>query len=423
MRTYIFLFIIVIGLISLSIFNFGHLINASLISNKKSILKSVLVLILFNLVILELNIHNIICKILLFVLFIALLIYAKKELLVLLIGLLFLSFWSLFYIVLSNNIDLIPINLFNYLIFLLVTNILIYALKSKFHNLNIYLNHIQILNKFNKHILFSLLFVVAIYLFVFKSLKELIVILKIPGVNLFFILLMMIFVLIFINFILLLSSNSRKNNLNTQNENTNRFINSLRASRHEYNSNLNIISQLLSSRQYLKLKKYMESLTSESNLINNVSGLKFPEISAILYRFKKMAEEDEILFDTSFDNNLANISISIYDLNIILTNVLSNAFISAKKDSGFVNLNFSIKNNYYIINILNTGNIPEEILKHIGTPGVTSKENEQYNHGFGMFLVKNIVKKNKGFITINNSNQNTVKTTIKIPMKENILNK
>lgn len=197
------------------------------------------------------------------------------------------------------------------------------------------------------------------------------------------------------------------------------YLNTLKASRHEYNSHINTIHQLLKSNQLQQLNDYMTDLITDNNYLSNVAGLKFPEISALLYRYELLARKKQIALTIYFDNNLSKLPMSLYDLNKLLSNLLTNAFeaseaYSEKKPQ--VELSFAQSHQHVDILIKNTGKIKESIKTNMIKPGISSKSQSQDRHGFGMYIISQIVDKYFGELVIKETNNDYVAIEISIPL-------
>ncbi|MBM7436465.1 sensor histidine kinase [Leuconostoc rapi] len=197
------------------------------------------------------------------------------------------------------------------------------------------------------------------------------------------------------------------------------YLNTLKASRHEYNAHLNTIHQLLKSSQIRQLNDYMDDLIKDNDYLSNVAGLKFPEISALLYRYELLAKKKQIAFTIYFDNNLSKLPMSLYDLNKLLGNLITNAFeaseaYSAKKPQ--VELSFSQSQQHVNILIKNSGKIKHAIKTNMVKPGISSKSKNADQHGFGLYIITQIVDKYFGELVITETSNNYVEIAISIPL-------
>lgn len=200
------------------------------------------------------------------------------------------------------------------------------------------------------------------------------------------------------------------------------YLNTLKASRHEYNSHLNTIHQLIKSNQLQQLNDYMNDLIKDNNYLSNVSGLKFPEVSALLYRYELLAKKKQLTLTIYFDNDLSKLPLSLYDLNQLLGNLLTNAFEASeayqKKIRPQVELSFTQSHQNSIILIKNTGQIPSTIKTNIMKPGISSKFKNRDQHGYGMYIIAQIVDEYSGELIIKETSNDYVEIQILIPLPE-----
>lgn len=180
------------------------------------------------------------------------------------------------------------------------------------------------------------------------------------------------------------------------------YVNAIKASRHDYNSHLNAINQLVKSKQYKSLSEYVNSLIQEIEYQNSVSGIKFPEISALLFNHEMFAKKNHIDFQITFNSNLSKIPIKLYDLNKLLNNLVSNALEAALNDENQykkqVRLDLNQIKDKFIIKISNNGEVPATISTNLFKPGITSKND--HNHGYGLFIIEKIVREYEGHLSI-----------------------
>ncbi|ADG40314.1 sensor histidine kinase [Leuconostoc kimchii] len=197
------------------------------------------------------------------------------------------------------------------------------------------------------------------------------------------------------------------------------YLNTLKASRHEYNAHLNTIHQLLKSNQIQQLNDYMDDLIKDNDYLSNLSGLKFPEISALLYRYELLAKKKQIAFTIYFDNNLSKLPLSLYDLNQLLGNLITNAFEASEayqKQKPQVELSFAQSQQQVTISIKNSGKIKHAIKTNMIKPGISSKFKNADQHGFGLYIITQIVDKYFGELIITETSNSYVEIAISIPL-------
>ncbi len=188
------------------------------------------------------------------------------------------------------------------------------------------------------------------------------------------------------------------------------YVMAIKSSRHEYNSHLVTINQLTTTKQYSELSKYVKSLVQENDYLQSVAAVKYPEISALLYRHEVFAKTNQINFEIFLNSNLAKINLSLYDLNKLLNNVLSNALEASLQSNNvkerYVEISFNQVNKKNIITVINNGHIPNTVATKIRKPGVTSKKSTE--HGFGLSIIEKIIHDYNGSFSIQEKDKHVI---------------
>lgn len=81
-----------------------------------------------------------------------------------------------------------------------------------------------------------------------------------------------------------------------------------------------------------------------------------------------------------------------------------------------VELSFVQSNQHIIILIKNTGQIEQTIRTRLTKPGISSKLKNHSQHGYGMYIISEIVDKYFGNLVIKETNNNYVEIEITVPM-------
>ncbi|WP_165964824.1 sensor histidine kinase [Periweissella cryptocerci] len=197
----------------------------------------------------------------------------------------------------------------------------------------------------------------------------------------------------------------------------NNYVNSIRASRHDYNSHINTINQLVKLRQYNELEAYLRSLIIDNASINAIASLKYPELSALLFNHQVIAKENNINLNIYYNSNLSTLPIDLYDLSRLLNNLMSNAIEAASNSQDRkVTVHFSFDEKQFNIQVLNSGSIPDKLQTNILKPGITSKVNKT-EHGYGMYIIDKITSTYNGTLTITVPNTDMVMIQVELPIK------
>lgn len=188
-------------------------------------------------------------------------------------------------------------------------------------------------------------------------------------------------------------------------------LGSVQIVRHDIKNHMIALKNLNSNKKYTKVDEYVDNIISSVNARTVHSNSENIIIDSILnYKLQTIANMDmELDVDVAVPKKL---SISEYDMTVILGNLIDNAITALKKCSG--KKFFSIKINYskgnVLITLINTycGEIKEKngIL-------LTLKYDEK-NHGIGLKSVEEAVNRNNGYIKIHYDDKD-FKVTVILP--------
>lgn len=198
---------------------------------------------------------------------------------------------------------------------------------------------------------------------------------------------------------------------------------SLRAQNHEFMNKLHTISGLIQLEEYDEAIKYISKTANSGNEIAGTitSNIKNLDIAALLLAKYYKAEELRINFEIDKESNLTNLPdlLSSDDLGSVIGNLIENALEAVDVDgTGKVYFNITQTDRFMIIVVKDNGpGIPEAIIDRIFERSFSTKAD---HHGYGMFIVKNIINKAKGKINLNVDCG--TEWHIEIPMKSGEIN-
>lgn len=174
-----------------------------------------------------------------------------------------------------------------------------------------------------------------------------------------------------------------------------------------------------------KIEKYIQSLLFvTTNEFKNSSSYKEINIKSFLISLK---DQGKMLCKTKNINIICNVNISnklyiygnIEELERSLMNIISNAVNSSPVNSTIRIMNTTDKNKL-ILQIVDQGKgFSEKILKHGKEQFVIEDESRTNNeqHGLGLYIADNIIKKYNGEIILFNNANNNGAVIVKIPLK------
>jgi two-component system CitB family sensor kinase len=193
---------------------------------------------------------------------------------------------------------------------------------------------------------------------------------------------------------------------------------SLRAQNHEFMNKLHTISGLIQLEEYDEAIKYISKTANSGNdITGTITGkIKNLNIAALLLAKYYKAEELRIKFEIDKESNLKELPdlISEDDLGSVIGNLIENSLEAVSVDgTGKVYLKISDIDNVLIIEVKDNGpGISDDIAAKIFERNFSTKTE---HHGYGMFIVKNIIENANGIITL--SSDKGASWHIEIPMK------
>ncbi|SKC83222.1 sensor histidine kinase [Maledivibacter halophilus] len=179
-------------------------------------------------------------------------------------------------------------------------------------------------------------------------------------------------------------------------------IEALRGQKHDFHNHLNVITGLIQLGKPSKAVNYIQKVSGETTKMFSISNIGNTEVAAILYRKCAIAESKGIVVDLDVGCSLDNIVISSVDMCTILFNLIDNAIYEleqCREDDKILTIDITQQGNECIFVIGNSYPVlSPELYDKVFSKGFSTKEGE--SHGYGLNNVRNIVKRNKGEITV-----------------------
>ncbi|MDP4094523.1 MAG: ATP-binding protein [Bacillota bacterium] len=329
---------------------------------------------------------------------------------------------ELFFVVIITNVTGIPvsrvandqkIDLLSQLIIRPV-QFLIFLTISHF-KLNRYLKKYNILNRNNSPISYLLLQMIAMFILLSNSSRDNDSVLAYSVTGLIFLIITIFGILYFIEY---MKSLKLENQFALQKEyitNMELVLDVIRKEKHDY---LNHVSTLVAMCS-LKSPDSMEKIEHYARkLINNSeSDFKFFDtgnkyLDGFLAIKSSKAVENDIYLEVDFESPLSSINIDEIDFTSIIGNILDNAIDAVLLNSPEKKKIISVyaykeADNYFIAVSNNGPQIFENDLKRIFEMKYSTKEKNSIEHGFGLYIAKELAAKNKGKITVRSTEQET----------------
>lgn len=198
------------------------------------------------------------------------------------------------------------------------------------------------------------------------------------------------------------------------------LITSVSSVRHDFNNHILVLHGLLQIGQSDKALQYASSLFNEVKTIESIKvNIDHPGLS-ILLQTKKLAAQnhhidmDIAICDVSFER------IKTTDLIIILSNLIDNAMdaaIDCPEGERKVSIECTANDTNYLFKITNTGPQIREKEQIFNQGYSTKNEEEGKIRGQGLFIVKEVVNKYNGKISIDSTAESVTTAIVEIPLK------
>lgn len=190
-------------------------------------------------------------------------------------------------------------------------------------------------------------------------------------------------------------------------------INELKKIKHDYGSQISYLYGAYLMNNYEKLGELLKGIIEGNDISTQVKVLSNEDsIIAQVVNSTDLKEVD-VLIDEKAE--LKDTNISELELHKIISNIVRNS-IEALKGRGLLMINSYYSYNHVIISLQNNGpEIDKNIIDRIFEEGFSTKKNKNGDNGFGLHIVKEIVDKNNGDISVT-SNKEVTKFVIKLPL-------
>lgn len=189
----------------------------------------------------------------------------------------------------------------------------------------------------------------------------------------------------------------------------------LQTQQHEHSRHIQSIQAMVYLETYEELKEYINGIAKNYRYTDNLINVGHPAITSLVNTKRNIAQSLGIDFAIAAKCNLYSLNIPAWDLCSILGNLIDNAIEAAVYDTNpKVAIDFTFENEIYNIIIKNNGLvIPEDA--DIFSPGFSTKD--PMSRGYGLFVVKNLLKHYGGEIQFNRVKHTTI-VHLKLPPKQ-----
>ena len=224
---------------------------------------------------------------------------------------------------------------------------------------------------------------------------------------------------VFLGFVILLFSKivKKANYINKLNKTLTDKNDELKNIKRDYGLQMSCLFELADMEKYDDVTNLLNSIINNQNDTNVIDNSE-NRISLLSLATRHVRSNDiNIILDDKANYELTTITeIELYR---IIINIVNNAIKAMKNKGTLVAQSFEDFKNIIIV-IENDGDkIPEEIIDKIFESGFTTKNNMDKNHGYGLSIVKDLLKNHDGKIFVE-SNEQMTKFTILLPKKNYI---
>lgn len=210
------------------------------------------------------------------------------------------------------------------------------------------------------------------------------------------------------------------NNLNNKSlkesiKNLENLNTTLRAQRHDYLNQLQVVYGLMELEEYDEARKYLEPVFKDIMRVSKALKTAHPAINALLQAKMQMAEEKKIEMYLEVKSNLKEFQVEPWEMCKVLANIIDNGMTALEKctENRILSVEIGEDLSHYFFNIYNNGpQIPRENMKRLFEEGFTTKK--EGGHGMGLFISKHIIQRFGGTIQVDSTSEQT-RFEIRVP--------
>ncbi|QZY54786.1 sensor histidine kinase [Crassaminicella profunda] len=204
--------------------------------------------------------------------------------------------------------------------------------------------------------------------------------------------------------------------------NSKEVIDALQGQKHDFINHLNLIAGMLQLEQSKKALDYIFKISQKVEGVFSISKIENIEIAATLGRKCTIAESKGIKVELDISTSLENLYIDSMDICTVLFNLIDNAIYEledCKEEEKVLIIDIAEHEEECVILIGNSYPIlSEKMYEKIFEKGYSTKEGD--GHGYGLNIVKQIINKNKGRITVESYEGVGTVFTIFLPTRKRV---
>lgn len=195
------------------------------------------------------------------------------------------------------------------------------------------------------------------------------------------------------------------------------FYGNIRKVRHEMRNHMTNIKGLVSNEHYEELEKYINNLDETIQELEYKHTTGNPVTDVLINDKYRCAEKLGISFEIDFQYQS---SISVYDMAIVLNNLLDNAIEACEKvdeKERYIKLILKKKNRFVLVEVENSFDGIVKWQNGSNFPSTTKKIDSTMEHGIGLKNVKDVANRYYGDLDIK-VKDNIFKVTVMLQEKE-----
>ncbi|MDK2933634.1 MAG: hypothetical protein PWP27_1444 [Clostridiales bacterium] len=189
----------------------------------------------------------------------------------------------------------------------------------------------------------------------------------------------------------------------------------IRREKHDFANHLNTILAMCILKKpdtIEKIEMYIRKLTNSLKSSYQLFNTGNDYVDGLLAVKSNFAFEHDIHFEVDIEAPLWRAAVNDSHLTSIIGNIIDNAFEAilsgVDREDKVVSICTYIEQGKYCLSISDNGPmIPQEYMEKIYENGFSTKKENKKEHGFGLYIVKQLVERNNGEITVSSSEHET----------------
>ena len=207
---------------------------------------------------------------------------------------------------------------------------------------------------------------------------------------------------------------NKSKEINILNKELEEKINDLKKVKHDYGAQISYLYGMHLMGKYDRLGESLKAIINGHN--NIISEVKISDNNSMITMIINGINHKGINVMVDEQALLEDANMSEMEIQRVISNILKNS-ITAMNEKGLITIKTYYNINSVVIKIQNNGpKIEKKIIDKIFDVGFTTKNDKNKDHGFGLAIVKELVEKQGGKVTVT-SNDSITEFIINIPLK------